>query len=98
MAKKRKSSTRARRRRPSLFTPPQAEVGRTVDVGIKSAAEGESVFTLTDGTKLHVKVAVPSITRSLDKFNANGDPVYLVQAGLMLKTVVPKRLRRKVTP
>jgi hypothetical protein len=56
------------------------------------------VFTLTDGTKLYAKVMTPSILRSLDKYNPTGDPIYVIQAGLALKTVVPKRLKRKVTP
>jgi hypothetical protein len=73
-------------------------VGRTVEVGIKSTIEGETVFTLSDGTKLHARVMAPSISRSLDKYNPNGDPVYLVQAGLLLKTIVPKRLKRKIKP
>ena len=93
---KRKVRRKNTRGRPSLFTQPAVDVGRTVEVAIKSAIERETVFTLSDGTKLHAKVMAPSISRSLDKYNANGDPVYLIQAGLMLKTVVPKKLKRKI--
>ena len=85
-------------RRPSLFTPPPPDFGRTVDVGVKSTRGSETIVTLTDGTKVHAKVMTTSISRSLDKFNANGDPIYIVQAGLSLKTVVPKRLKRKIKP
>jgi len=80
----------------SLFSQPPIDVGRTVEVTVKNAIERETVFTLSDGTKLHAKVIAPSITRSLEKYNPNGDPVYLIQAGLILKTVVPKRLKRKL--
>ena len=98
MAKRKKVRARSGRRKPSLFNPPQADFGRTVEVGVKSTREGETVFTLTDGTKLYAKVMTPSILRSLDKYNPTGDPIYVIQAGLALKTVVPKRLKRKVTP
>lgn len=94
MAKKKKA--RAKAGRPALFTPPPADFGRTVEVGIKSAREGETVLVLTDGTKVHARVLPTSIARSLNKFNANGDPIYVIQAGLVLRTDVPKKLKRKI--
>lgn len=98
MAKKKAKSKGRGAKRPTIFNPPQIDVGRTVEVGVKSAREGETVFTLTDGTKIHAKVMAPSILRSLDKYNPTGDPIYVVQAGVLLKTVVPKRLRKKIKP
>jgi len=86
------------RRSPSLFRPPEADVGRTVSVSVKSAAEHEILFTLADGTKLYAKVVPNGVVRSLEKYNPNGDPVYVVQAGLLLRTEVPKKLRRRVKP
>lgn len=91
-----KKVSRRSGRQPSLFSPPQLDVGRTVEVAIKSTIDRETIFTLADGTKIHAKVMAPSVSRSRDKYNPNGDPIYVIQAGLILKTVVPKRLKRKV--
>jgi hypothetical protein len=81
---------------PSLFTPPAVDIGRTVEVAVKSERQGDTTFTLADGTVIHAKVIASSVARSLEKFNPNGEPVYLIQAGLMIKTVVPKKLKKKI--
>src|ERR1700733_12203869 len=80
----------------ALFSPPQVDIGRTVVVAVRKADDRELDFALADGTKLHVKVLIPSILRSLNKFNANGEPVYQIQAGVMLRTEVKKSLMRKL--
>lgn len=99
LAKKKASGKRGTAgRKPSLFRPPAADVGRTVSVAVKTSSDHDILFTLTDGTKLYAKVVPNGISRSLDKYNPNGDPVYLVQAGLLLRTEVPKKLRRRVKP
>jgi hypothetical protein len=81
---------------PSVFSPPVVDVGQTVQVSIKSANQSEAVFSLSDGTVLHANILLTAIERSLEKFNPNGEPIYQITAGLMLKTVVPKKLKRSL--
>jgi hypothetical protein len=90
VAKKRADS------RPSLFSPASADIGKTVTVAIKKADDRELDFVLADGTKLHVKVMIPTVLRSLNKYLANGEPVYQIQAGVMLRSDVKKSLTRKL--
>jgi len=80
----------------SLFSPPPVDIGKTVVVQVKKPDDRELEFVLSDGTKLYVKVLVASILRSLNKFNANGEPIYQVQAGVALRSDVKKSLVRKL--
>ena len=90
VARKKSSDT------PSVFTPPTVDIGKTIAVPIKSAKEAESVFTLSDGTKLYAKVLVSSIVRSRTKYQPNGEPVYQIAGGIVLRADVAKGLKRKL--
>ncbi len=81
---------------PSIYTPPPVDLGKTVKVGAKPLGSEEVVFRLEDGTKLHVRVVLTSVERSKLKFNPNGDPIYQIHAGMLLRTDVPKSLKRKI--
>lgn len=52
----------------------------------------ESVFTLSDGTKLRVKPLVGDVRRALDQYNAEGQPLYFLSLGLTVATDAPKSL------
>ena len=93
MAKKR---ARKKSAAPSLFMPPVIDVGQTTVVSVTPTQDAESIFTLSDGTKLYAKVLINSVERSKEKYNANGEPIYQIQAGIILKTEVPKKLKRKL--
>jgi len=81
---------------PSLFTPPVIDVGRTISVSATTVRDAESAFSLSDGTKLYAKVVISAVERSKEKFNASGEPVYQIQAGILLRTEVHKSLKRKL--
>jgi hypothetical protein len=54
----------------------------------------ESVFTLSDGTKLRVKPLIGDVRRALDQYNAEGQPLYFLSLGLTISTDAPKSLLR----
>jgi hypothetical protein len=95
MAKK-QAKKRKKRRPPSLLTQPVLDVGQTALVSVTPTRDVESTFALSDGTKIHAKVLIVSVERSKEKFNANGEPIYQIQAGIILRTEVSKNLRRKL--
>jgi hypothetical protein len=74
---------------------PLIEMGKKVGVKVKSSSTEEIVYTLSDGTKLHLRPILANVERSLEKFNPTGDPLYQVAAALLIHTVVPKKLKRK---
>jgi hypothetical protein len=97
-AKKRRARKRARKKAatPSLFTPPIMDVGQTAAVSVTPTRDEESIFTLSDGTKVYARVLISSVERSKEKYNPNGDPVYQIQAGIILRVEVSKNLKRKL--
>ena len=80
------------------MTPPApqfVDLGRKIDVKIKKASAEEILLTLSDGTTLHVRPIVIGIERSLEKYNALGEPIYQINVGMVLQTKVPPKLKRK---
>jgi hypothetical protein len=97
-----KKKARTRRRAVEVVSgPPIAALvpmGKSVSVKIVKASADEIVYTLSDGTRLRLKPIVASVDRSLEKYNALGEPLYQINAGMFLQTIVTKKLMRKVKP
>jgi len=70
-------------------------MGRKVSVTVKRASAEQIVYTLSDGTKLTLRPVLMNIERSLSKYNPLGDPIYQLGTGLIMQTVVPKKLKKK---
>jgi hypothetical protein len=70
-------------------------MGRTVSVTVKRASAEQIVYTLSDGTKLTLRPVLMNIERSLNKYTPLGDPIYQLGTGLMMQTVVPRKLKKK---
>ena len=96
MAKKSAKKKKKKSKVPSLFAPPAIDIGNTIAVSIKQTRDAESTYALSDGTKIHARLQINSVERSKEKYTANGEPVYQVQAGIILRTEVAKKLKRKL--
>jgi hypothetical protein len=53
----------------------------------------ESVFTLSDGTKLRVKPIMGDVRRAVEQYNVDGNPVYFLSLGMTIVTDAPRGLR-----
>jgi hypothetical protein len=93
-AKARKKAVK--KRQPKLFRPPVANIGESVAVEVKTTTENWSRYALADGTHLRVKPVVSVIRRSTEQYNPGGDPVYLIQAALVIQTDVPPKLKKRI--
>jgi hypothetical protein len=94
---RKKTAVRARTAAVAAVVPTAVPVdmGKKVSVKVKSSSADEIVYTLSDGTKLTLRPVLMNIERSLNKFNPLGDPIYQLGTGLVMQTVVPKKLKRK---
>jgi hypothetical protein len=68
--------------------------GPTEQRKITRSHVAESVFTLSDGTKLRVKPVVGDVRRAVEQYNIDGNPVYFLSLGMTIVTDAPKSLRR----
>jgi len=99
-ATKRKKRIKKRRRLAAKSSiPPTAPgllpMGQSVEVKVTKASADEIVYTLSDGTRLRVRPLIIRIDRSLNHYNPTGEPLYQVQAGTIVQTDVPKRLKKR---
>jgi hypothetical protein len=61
----------------------------------ENGGEQWSTYTLLDGTTLKVKSVLINVLRVAGMFAPNGDPLYQVNASLIVATNAPESLRRK---
>jgi hypothetical protein len=55
----------------------------------------ESIFTLSDGTKLLLKPLIGDVRRAVGQFNANGQPLYFLSVANTIEARPPKSLMQK---
>lgn len=60
------------------------------------APEKWNTYVLHDGTTLKVKAVLADVLRIEGQYAPNGDPLYTVNASLVVSTNVPENLKRKV--
>jgi hypothetical protein len=68
--------------------------GPTEQRKITRSHVAESVFTLSDGTKLRVKPVIGDVRRAVDQYNVDGNPLYFLSLGMTIVTDAPKSLLR----
>jgi hypothetical protein len=68
-----------------------------VEVAVESASEKWNEYTLEDGTKIRVKPVIIQVTRIIDQYDLEGNPMYVTRAQPIVVIVeVPERLKRKI--
>jgi len=58
-------------------------------------AERWTTYILGDGTQMKVKAVVADIVRIENEYAPNGDPLYTVNAQIVVNTNSPENLRKK---
>ncbi len=69
--------------------------GRMEPRDVVASKDGWSEYTLDDGSVLRAKAAVLDVKRAVDQFNADGDPVYVMQLTVVNQVKAPEHLRKK---
>jgi hypothetical protein len=73
----------------------QEFMGEEVEFQPSDGGEKWSVYALLDGTTLKVKAVVADVVRVDGQYAPNGDPIYSINAQLIVSTSAPENLRRK---
>lgn len=64
-------------------------------VEVQNSQESWSQYLLGDGTSLKIKVVVTEVWRAEDKYDNEGNPVYIVKSGNILVVNAPDNLRKQ---
>src|ERR1700676_5507497 len=94
-AKKRKTGTVPVSAQPTMQPEVINPLGETQVRKIVKSKIQESVFTLSDGTKLILKPLIGDVRRAVGQYNAVGQPLYFLSIGNTLESKPPKSLMRK---
>ena len=71
--------------------------GQMVDafeVEFSPLREDWNAYQLADGTRVRMKVVVASVFRIIDQYDAQGNPVYVVQSSNVLSVDSPGHLKK----
>jgi hypothetical protein len=71
-------------------TPVDADV-----IEIKDSDEKWSVYTLEDGTTIRVRMVVAEVARLVDKYDQEGNPIYVTRGAPMQIVSAPAKLKKK---
>lgn len=66
-----------------------------VEVRYKSVREDWNEYDIDDGTTVRVKLLVSEIVRLTDRFDQEGNPVYVIKSGNVVFVKAPDHLKRK---
>lgn len=69
--------------------------GPAEPVDIVSSKDGWSEFTLADETVIRVKGVLLDVKKMIGQFNAEGEPVYVMQLTMVNQARVPEQLKKK---
>jgi hypothetical protein len=92
--------------RPQILPPPGATPTISVQLGydpkgpseavdIISSKDGWSEYMLADGTVIRAKGVVLDVKKMIGQFNAEGEPIYVLQLTMINQARVPERLKKK---
>jgi len=71
--------------------------GKTVDgldMDFKSIKEDWNEYQINDGTIVRMKVVVVNIAKLTDKYDNEGNPVYIVKTSNVLAISAPEKLKK----
>jgi hypothetical protein len=69
--------------------------GPAEPVDIVSSKDGWSEFTLADGAIIRTKAAVLDVKKMVGQYNADGEPIYVLQLTMVNQARVPDNLKKK---
>ena len=68
--------------------------GPTEPIDIVSSKDGWSEFTLADDTVIRAKAAVLDVKKMVGQYNADGEPIYILQLTMINQARVPDKLKK----
>ena len=66
----------------------------TVEVEFKVIKEDWNEYELADGTRIKMKAVTSIITRAIEEFDSDGNPLYLVKSSNVIALSVPEKLKK----
>lgn len=73
---------------------PNGQEKEADDIDFSVVSEGWNEYTLSDGTRMKIKLVVHGVVRTEDHDPMTGDPVYAVKTQNVLHVMAPEELKK----
>lgn len=81
----------------SIKVPFEGKIVEGVELDFKTIKEEWNEYQVTDGSIIRMKVVVTNITRVTDRYDNDGNPIYVVKSSNVLTVSAPEKLKKGST-
>ncbi len=78
----------------TIKVPYEGKTVEGLDMDFKSIKEDWNEYQINDGTIVRMKVVVTNIAKVTDKYDNEGNPVYIVKSSNVLAISAPEKLKK----
>jgi hypothetical protein len=78
----------------TVRVPFEGKTVEGIDLDFKTQKEEWNEYQVNDGTIIRMKVVVTNIARVIDKYDNDGNPIYVVKSSNVLTVSAPEKIRK----
>lgn len=78
----------------SIKVPFEGKIVEAVDIDYKTTKEEWNEYQVTDGSIIRMKVVITNIARLIDRYDSDGNPIYVVKSSNVLAVSAPEKLKK----
>lgn len=78
----------------STKVPFEGKISEGLDMDFKTIKEEWNEYQTNDGTIIRMKVVVTNIVKLTEKYDKEGNPIYLVKSSNVLSISAPEKLKK----
>jgi len=78
----------------TIKVPFEGKIVEGVEMEFKSIKEDWNEYQINDGTIVRLKVVVTNVARITDKYDNDGNPIYVVKSSNVLSISAPEKLKK----
>jgi|APFre7841882630_1041343.scaffolds.fasta_scaffold13533_4 hypothetical protein len=78
----------------NIKVPFEGKIVEGLEMDFKSVKEDWNEYQVNDGAIIRMKVVVTNIAKIPDKYDPEGNPIYVVKSSNVLSTSAPEKLKK----
>jgi hypothetical protein len=78
----------------NIKVPFEGKIVEGLEMDFKSVKEDWNEYQVNDGVIIRMKVVVTNIAKIPDKYDPEGNPIYVVKSSNVLSTSAPEKLKK----
>jgi len=78
----------------TIKVPFEGKIAEGIEMDYKSVKEDWNEYQTNDGTIIRLKVVVTNIAKLADKYDKDGNPVYVIKSSNVVSISAPEKLKK----